>query len=524
MFYSAKMNCIDPLFSGAFHIKVDRRRFLIGCGAALASYPVGSDGSEGDDGSALDANTPLYQQPSITEVAEVPFPEGKRVPFGWQAFAVPASGGDQHPNLKWTDLPQGASARLRLTVAVDVREKVVVEVRLAETLQKIGALDIRYSPALHPFEVLLTAEQIKKVAKQGIVLVMTKGSKPLWFFQVEEDTKQNVVLSPHLMFARHSKPVEELYKRLASPASLQPYGWMEGCVLGGLFDLSHARGEKRYQNALNSHLGHFFDKKQRLVYEGARSQVRDDLVDGIESTLPNAVIAKVNPKHPVLRKVMGFWLRHQQASGIIQDGELTSAEGSYTVAYPMMVIGMQRKDEELIDLAIKQIRLRKSLLIHEDDCYLRYWVNGKRSFRNWARGVAWYSLGLVRTLEELNEAREVSDLREELERLAEWVSAYQHEDGLWSCFLHEDVAVDTSGSAGIAAALAIAVKNDLLPNKYKAVSQKTMTGLVNHLTPDGMLTGVAQSNRGGIALQQSDYRVISQMGMGLMAQLAAALD
>lgn len=45
-----------------------------------------------------------------------------------------------------------------------------------------------------------------------------------------------------------------------------------------------------------------------------------------------------------------------------------------------------------------------------------------------------------------------------------------------------------------------------------------------YLTPDGMLTGVAQSNRGGISLQQSDYRVISQMGMGLMAQLAAALD
>ncbi len=246
-------------------------------------------------------------------------------------------------------------------------------------------------------------------------------------------------------------------------------------------------------------------------------------MDGIESTLPNAVIAKLNPEHPVLQKTVRFWLRRQQAGGLIQDGDMTSAEGAYTVAYPLMVIGMKRRDQALIDKAIKQIRLRQRRLIHKGDCYLRYLANGERSFRNWARGVAWYSLGLVRTLDELNGSSEVPDLHEELNRLAEWVASYQLENGLWSCFLDQEVAVDTSGSAGIAAALAIAVKKGLLPSKYSEVAQKTMTGLSSYLTPDGMLSGVAQSNRGGAALQQSDYRVISQMGMGLMAQLSAAL-
>ena len=65
-------------------------------------------------------------------------------------------------------------------------------------------------------------------------------------------------------------------------------------------------------------------------------------------------------------------------------------------------------------------------------------------------------------------------------------------------------------------------RKNAAPEEYLKAAQKTFQGLKNHLTPDGFLTGVAQSNRGGQSLQQSDYRVISQMGMGLMAQLAAA--
>ncbi|WP_437206165.1 hypothetical protein [Planctomicrobium sp. SH664] len=49
------------------------------------------------------------------------------------------------------------------------------------------------------------------------------------------------------------------------------------------------------------------------------------------------------------------------------------------------------------------------------------------------------------------------------------------------------------------------------------------TGLFTvQLTPDGFLQGASQSNKGGEDLQRSEYRVIYQMGMGLMAQLLAA--
>ncbi len=309
---------------------------------------------------------------------------------------------------------------------------------------------------------------------------------------------------------------------MASPVSLQPWGWMEGCVMDGLYDLFHAKGEARFEKALHSHVGHFFDENDRLIYEDPKSRPNDGVVSDIESTLPNAIIAKIHPDHPVFEKVIAFWMSHQDEAGCVRDGGTTSAEGSYTIAYPMMVIGTQRKDESLIDLSLKQLRLRRERLIHNDDCWLRFHGGENRSFQNWARGVAWYSLGLVRTLSEYQGDQDVADLKTEVERFAKWVSGHQKENGLWNCFLHEEVASDTSGSAGIAAALALAVKNGLLPEEYLKASQKTFQGLKNHLTPDGFLTGVAQSNRGGQSLQQSDYRVISQMGMGLMAQLAAA--
>jgi hypothetical protein len=52
---------------------------------------------------------------------------------------------------------------------------------------------------------------------------------------------------------------------------------------------------------------------------------------------------------------------------------------------------------------------------------------------------------------------------------------------------------------------------------------RALDGVTRNLTADGLLHGAAQSNRGGEALQRSDYRVISQMGMGLLAQLEAEL-
>jgi rhamnogalacturonyl hydrolase YesR len=101
---------------------------------------------------------------------------------------------------------------------------------------------------------------------------------------------------------------------------------------------------------------------------------------------------------------------------------------------------------------------------------------------------------------------------------------YQLPSGLWSVFVDEpDLLPDTSGSAGIGAALALAAKHGWLDASARTTAETCLTGLKQHLTPDGFLGGASQSNKGGPGLQRSDYRVIYPMGMGMTAQLIAAL-
>ncbi len=54
-------------------------------------------------------------------------------------------------------------------------------------------------------------------------------------------------------------------------------------------------------------------------------------------------------------------------------------------------------------------------------------------------------------------------------------------------------------------------------------ARRALQAVQAYLTPDGFLGGVAQVNKAGEALQRSTYRVISQMAMGMMGQLVAAL-
>ena len=58
----------------------------------------------------------------------------------------------------------------------------------------------------------------------------------------------------------------------------------------------------------------------------------------------------------------------------------------------------------------------------------------------------------------------------------------------------------------------------------KSAAAKTLAGLQPRLTCDGFLGGIRQANKGGEGLQRGNYRVIYQMGMGLLAKHIAALE
>lgn len=465
--------------------------------------------------------SPIYAIGAVSGYDALSLPSGKRLTRGWAAFPLAH---DRPVTLGWDTKPEPGPARLRVSVALDERDARRVTVRLHGTERILGTLDIRYAHVFQPFELLLNADDAEAAAALGVHLSLDGGATPLWLLH-DPDGQHNLsaALMPHLLGAVIQPAREAFFDRLASLDSLQFFGWQEGCVLTGLQDLG-ACGllpRDRVDAAIRRHLAHFFDDENRLSYEDDWSRPREGDIYGIECTLMFAVIAHTMPDHPVLDGALRYWRAlAEKQGGAIRDEDMLSAEGSYTVAYPLAVIGRQRGEAMWTKLALEQLRLRRALFDGER-LALRIMTTGERTFVNWCRGVAWYLLGLTRTLATVTEPP--ADLIAEVQRGCLWALA-RRSGALWPTFLGQpDTPVDTSGSAGIATALAIGARHGWLPESARKAAAEALDALNDHLTPDGFLGGVAQVNKGGEALQRDSYRVISQMAMGLMAQQIAAL-
>jgi unsaturated rhamnogalacturonyl hydrolase len=461
-------------------------------------------------------------------------PDGKRIPMGWTAVAIGGKPAES-VRLLWNNVVAMQPSWLRITVALDVREEVRVEARSSKTGTFIGEWDIRYASVFQPYQLKLSSEQVELLANEGVDLRLTQGNSPLWIFT--EGSAEAPLLFPHLLLTsvEPEDPWKKMSASLASLSSLQPFGWLEGCVLDGLLDLEQVYGGGMYQGMAKEHLNLFFDANGSLHYENPRSVPVDGRIYGIEGTLPFAALAQLDPNHPAIDAAIQYWLSETSQDGTIMDGSILSAEGSYTIAYPLAVLAKLYKREDLALLAIRQLESRKQRLTCGADLYLRHHEDGSHSFPNWSRAYAWYMLGLARTLRVLHECEElhgmslailmrINALKEELVRIAEVIIGHQSEQGLWFVYVDDpQTGVETSGSAAIAASLAIGVQLGILGDSSLAASKRVRSALTPYLTEDGFLHGVAQNNKAGEALQRSGYRVLSQMGTGLAAQLDAAL-
>ncbi|MFD2615440.1 glycoside hydrolase family 88 protein [Paenibacillus gansuensis] len=466
------------------------------------------------------------------QTADLKVPESKRIPFGWTAAGIgPGSG--ESLTLYWNGPLRNHPAWLRIAIALDVRENVRLALRSAATGVPIGEFDIRYASVFQLYQVKLTGAQTELVLKEGAVLSLIQGSEALWIFT--GGPAEAPLLLPHLLpeSADSPDPWLQLPGNLASLSSVQAFGWQEGCVLDGLLELERAAGTGRFLGSVKAHLGMFFDQHGNLRYENPRSEPADGRVYGIEGTLPFAALAQVDPAHPSMERAIRFWLSDASDDGTIRDGTMLSAEGSYTIAYPMAVMAKAYDRHDLALLAIRQLEARQKLLTDGDVLYLRSHEDGSRSFRNWSRAYAWYLLGLARTLRELQEFSSLPDadynriaaLKSELARAAGVIMTYQSPAGLWPVYVDEpETGIETSGSAAIAAALAIGVQLGVLDDQAGLAALRTRNALTDYLTPDGILYGVAQNNKDDGRLQREGYRILSQMGTGLAAQLEAVLQ
>lgn len=334
---------------------------------------------------------------------------------------------------------------------------------------------------------------------------------------------------PQLYFpGTHDSDVESFKGLFFSWASLQPCDWMGVCVLDGLRDWS-LLGSESAKRLLSKQLSTYFKEDGSFVREDFYGRPVDNRAGGVEEQGPFAVLALENPNHPAIRFFEESIDRYYVDEVACVASSAVVAESAYNIAYPMAAIAIQWDSKDLLQKAFQQLRMTQKFLSREDDLWLRYYFKEKENgFRNWSRGVAWYMLGLVRTLALLDPQDRPEDLVAEVKRISYWVARHQNEDGLWPCFLKEtEVSSDTSGSAGIAAAIAIAVKSGMLDSDMLSVASKTAGALENYLAPGGWLRGASQSNKSqthAMDIQRMDYRVIAPWGMGLYAQLLAAIE
>ncbi len=457
---------------------------------------------------------------NVISSGDAELPSGKRTSFGWPSVGIaPGSSLVLKPEKKLS----GEHFWFRLSGALEIWDIKLLKVKIANVGTELGTMDIRHSSVLVPYELKINAEFIPLINQYGIELTLDSPSS-LWIFSERDRQIDNSAFLPHILIANEETGTTEAFLScMESVNSIQSFGWREGTVLDGLWQLYKLKGHKKALDVINQHFSLYF-RDGNLCYENGRSDPRLNVIDGIESTIPFATLVRLDKNLPILKTVVDGWEKLKKPDGRIIDGTLVSAEGCYTIAYPMAVIGKAWSDEKLMKEALNQLKQR-FVLYNDNKIYLRYNTgNGNYTYPNWARGAAWNLLGFCRTIVELKDIMTDDDIVKKFREGIDLALSMQREDGLWGCFMHKlDSLPDTSGSAGIAAAILIGVRNNILPTVYALRAKKCWRGLQAYITPDGFLKGVAQDNRGGIELQESDYRVIAQMGMGMLSQLYAEL-
>ena len=458
---------------------------------------------------------------------DLTYPEDKRIPLGWDVFPVQASGmthNETNTTLLFPEVNDNSEdSWLRITAAIDIREKILISVQLAESGNQIGEFDIKYAHPFQPFQIPLDPLTMKEVSREGVSLKMINGSHDAWFFQPDSNRANNEGLQPQIITGQSTNPQAEFRKNLMSMNSFSPFGWMGGCVNDALWIMA-TDGEELALETLEEQLGKYLDYEYGITMENPRTEPLVGTFNSIEDFLPFAAISGLYPDHPSIELALDFLLSKERDDGLIVTGSITT-EGCYTVAYPLAAIAVVRNDSNLAKKALTQIRFRTHYLTNENSIFQRSRLNGEQSFENWGRGVTWYLLGIAKTLEILRHGNfdrfdELPEIEREFQRAIEQVAKLQNNSGLWYSFLdREDTNIDTSASAGIAAAFLIGIKLGLVNSTYQKSVAETYQSLLNYITPDGFLTDISQINRGGEELQAGGYRVISQFGIGLMAQL-----
>ncbi|MCX7784201.1 MAG: glycoside hydrolase family 88 protein [Meiothermus sp.] len=461
--------------------------------------------------------------------------------FGLQAVQL----GKQPLSLRFPRPKVNALARplLRLVNARDCRRTAWIQVFYKGRL--IGELDVRIpaqwasfgldmsealgqNPSAWP-EVL---ELEVSVAENPVGLVDSLQPGPLPALLVEDGQRLGPTSAWVAVPAGAVSPMQRMLGDfLPSRAATDYLGWMIGCTTTGLCNLHQATGEALYLQALRRRLA---GVGEGLPLEGRKGRGEvveepsyiDPLNQRLESFAPVAALAYLQQVQPtperaqLLRALGGQMLETAR-----QGRDFLTTEGCFTLAFPLAACGAVLPEPAWWEVAWQACARRWDFLWRGDRVIQRAYHDGRSYMVNWARGTAWLVLGTAQTALQLppdHPGR--AELASRLTRIAPLLLQCQRPDGLWSVFTDQpDLPAETSGSAGIAAGLALAVQAGWLGTGALEAALRCGQGLEGFLEPDGCLGGVSQHNPASEVALQTHYRIRAAWGTGLYAQLIAAL-
>lgn len=498
----------------------NRRTFiyqLAAAGLALSFSSCRGEKNIADD-TTLDAYIPLL----IDDENELntPVPEGKRSSFGWNYFEIPNNGEAVKFNVP--DLPSRSvlPIYLRLFVALEVRDQLEVTITLAESGRVIGTLPVWYANTMQLFECKLDVEA-NRLKKEGLRLTLSKGNESLYCYDFSAEAGSHIYLDN----GEDQDPSKNFIASLCSLKSVNTFGWMEGCVTDSLDEMGRSGMFPQANDALDKRLKLFLPDNKNIIYEDYHGRPKDNVHTNWEGGLPFAAIVKRYPDHPSIKLFTDF-CESRIENGKTKGASLTT-EGCYHLAYPLAAIANAKQNKEWFEIALIELDERIQYLTGVDVVYQRASKNGEQtSFQNWARGYAWFLLGLVRSYPLLKKSGlfegdpRLKRIQQAFEEYANVALKYQQRDAGWKAYIDlPETSFDASGTAGIASALmygyGLGWNVDFNEQKQLAARER----LEKSLTSDGFLKDCCQVNRGGEELQKGTYRVISQYAMGLMAHL-----
>ncbi|WP_346825766.1 glycoside hydrolase family 88/105 protein [Serratia inhibens] len=186
---------------------------------------------------------------------------------------------------------------------------------------------------------------------------------------------------------------------------------------------------------------------------------------------------------------------------------------------PLAKIGMLLNRPDYLEEAKYQFLVHAQHLMDRDSgLWFHGWTfDGSHNFARarWARGNSWLTMVIPELLELLDLPEQDATRRfmqQVLENQVAALARCQDDSGLWHTLLDDPHSyLEASATAGFAYGILKAVRKRYIGGSYAATAERAVKGVIEHITPEGELTGVSFGTAMGSELEY--YRQIPRTSM-----------